>query len=72
MKNTKKSTRYDAAPRDIAEGINSSEIIEDFLPRPDELVFKKEIFFNSSSEINAAEGNFPGCFSKNACVRKTC
>ncbi|GAB4433257.1 MAG: hypothetical protein OHK0011_16240 [Turneriella sp.] len=42
MKNTKKSTRYDDAPRDIAEGINSSEIIEDFLPRPDELVFKKE------------------------------
>jgi hypothetical protein len=33
--------RYLDAPKDIAEAIESAEIIEDFLPSPDELVFKE-------------------------------
>lgn len=42
MQNTKKRTQYKKTPRAIADAINASEIIEDFLPKPEELVFKKE------------------------------
>lgn len=42
MRNIRKRTQYKNAPKGIAEAIDSSEIIEDFLPRPKELVFKKE------------------------------
>jgi len=42
MQNTRKKISYKAAPKDIADAIDSSEVIEDFLPRPEELVFKKQ------------------------------
>ena len=53
MQNTKKRTQYKGAPREIADAINASEIIEDFLPKPEELVFKKatvKVTMNLSKE----------------------
>lgn len=38
----KKSTTYKNAPSGIAEEILLSEIIDDFLPPPEQLVFKEE------------------------------
>jgi uncharacterized DUF497 family protein len=38
----KNKTKYSKAPKDIAQAISASEIIEDFLPAPDRLVFKEE------------------------------
>ena len=38
----KKQTRYSDAPTGVAEAIESAEIIDDFLPPPDSLVFKDE------------------------------
>jgi predicted DNA binding CopG/RHH family protein len=40
--NMKKRGGYTRAPRGIKEAIGQSEIIEDFLPAPDELVFKED------------------------------
>ena len=37
-----KKTKYTEAPQDIREAIEQSEVIEDFLPKPDELVFKED------------------------------
>jgi predicted DNA binding CopG/RHH family protein len=37
-----KKNRYTDAPPDIEEAIKKSEVIDDFLPRPSELVFKEE------------------------------
>ncbi|MDE2801194.1 MAG: CopG family transcriptional regulator [Gemmatimonadota bacterium] len=34
--------KYEQAPSDIAEAIEQAEIIEDFLPPPDQLVLKEE------------------------------
>ena len=42
MRNTTGKPKYKSAPKDIADAINSSEIVEDFLPRPEDLVFKKK------------------------------
>jgi len=42
MRNTTGKAKYTSAPKDIADAINSSEIVEDFLPRPEDLVFKKK------------------------------
>lgn len=42
MRNTTGKTKYKSAPKDIADAINTSEIIEDFLPKPEDLVFKKK------------------------------
>lgn len=38
----KNKTKYAKAPKDVARAISASEPIEDFLPRPDKLVFKEE------------------------------
>ena len=38
----KKKIRYKKAPKDIADAISSSNKIEDFLPKPEELVLKEE------------------------------
>ena len=38
----KKKTGYAKAPKDIAKAIADSELIEDFLPSPHQLVFKEE------------------------------
>ncbi len=37
-----KKTIYTNAPADIGKAIEESEIIEDFLPSPEKLVFKEE------------------------------
>jgi predicted DNA binding CopG/RHH family protein len=37
-----KKTIYTNAPKDIGKAIEESEIIEDFLPPPEKLVFKEE------------------------------
>ena len=37
-----KKTKYKNAPIDIAESIISAEIIDDFLPPPEQLVFNEE------------------------------
>lgn len=37
-----KKIKYSNAPRDVSEAIKQSEIIQDFLPLPDELVFKED------------------------------
>jgi len=37
-----KKTRYTEAPEDIKESIKRSEIIDDFLPKPEELMFKED------------------------------
>ncbi|HAO19499.1 MAG TPA: CopG family transcriptional regulator [Desulfobacteraceae bacterium] len=37
----KRKTDYKNAPKEIAEAIESSEIIDDFLPPPDKLVLKE-------------------------------
>lgn len=37
-----KKTEYTEAPQDIKEAIEKSEIIDDFLPKPSELVFKED------------------------------
>ncbi len=42
MPNTGRKIQYKKAPGDIAGAISASEIIEDFLPRPQDLVLKKE------------------------------
>ena len=34
--------KYEQAPSDIAEAIEQAEVIADFLPPPDQLVFKEE------------------------------
>jgi predicted DNA binding CopG/RHH family protein len=39
---TMKKTKYTEAPPDIKEAIEQSEVIEDFLPEPNELVFKED------------------------------
>ena len=39
----KSKTAYDKAPDDVAEAIQQAEIIEDFLPAPDQLVLKEEM-----------------------------
>jgi predicted DNA binding CopG/RHH family protein len=38
----KKIVKYSKAPKDIAESINSSKIIKDFLPSPEELILKEK------------------------------
>ena len=38
----KKKIKYRKAPRDVAQAILRSESVADFLPRPDDLVFKEE------------------------------
>jgi hypothetical protein len=38
----KKKMKYSKAPKDIADAISVSERVEDFLPRPEKLVFKEE------------------------------
>jgi hypothetical protein len=38
----KSKAKYDKAPKEIGRAISASEPIEDFLPRPDKLVFKDE------------------------------
>ncbi len=38
----KRKEKYAKAPKEIAEAISASVPIEDFLPRPDKLVFKEE------------------------------
>lgn len=38
----KKKTGYSSAPRGVKEAIEQSEVIEDFLPTPDQLVFKED------------------------------
>ena len=37
-----KKNKYTDAPPEIKEAIEQSEIIEDFLPSPDQLVFKED------------------------------
>jgi hypothetical protein len=37
-----KKTLYTNAPADIGKAIEGSDIIDDFLPSPDKLVFKEE------------------------------
>lgn len=37
-----KKTKYTDAPPDIRKAIEQSEVIEDFLPSPDKLVFKED------------------------------
>ncbi len=36
-----RKTKYRKAPRAIAEAINKAEIVNDFLPPPEKLVFKE-------------------------------
>lgn len=38
----KVKTRYRRAPRAIAKAIANAEIVDDFLPPPDKLVFREE------------------------------
>ena len=38
----KKRTVYSRAPREIADAIEKSEIIQDFLPAPEKLVLKED------------------------------
>jgi predicted DNA binding CopG/RHH family protein len=38
----KNKTKYRKAPKGVAEAILHSEIVEDFLPPPDKLVFKEQ------------------------------
>jgi len=40
--NMKKEIKYKNAPKSIADGIAESVIIEDFLPAPNQLIFKEE------------------------------
>jgi predicted DNA binding CopG/RHH family protein len=42
MRNTTEKSKYRSAPKVIADAIDSSEIVEDFLPNPQDLVFKKK------------------------------
>jgi len=44
MKKIKKKEiiKYSDSPRDIAEAIDSSKVIKDFLPSPDKLVLKEK------------------------------
>lgn len=37
-----KKTMYNNAPSNIGQAIKESVIVEDFLPRPDQLVFKED------------------------------
>jgi predicted DNA binding CopG/RHH family protein len=37
-----KKIKYTKAPPDIKEAIEQSEIVEDFLPSPDKLVYKED------------------------------
>ena len=37
-----KKTIYRDAPKDIAEAINAAEVVDDFLPPPEELVLRDE------------------------------
>ena len=49
----KKIVKYLSTPKDIAEAINSSIVIKDFLPPPDKLVLKdktKKITINLSEK----------------------
>jgi len=39
----KKTIKYSNAPKDVAEAIEKSKIIADFLPSPDELVLKEKV-----------------------------
>jgi predicted DNA binding CopG/RHH family protein len=41
-KNIMRKTIYTKAPTDIGKAIEESDIIDDFLPSPDKLVFKEE------------------------------
>lgn len=38
----RKKTKYAKAPADVAAALSVSEPIQDFLPRPENLVFKEE------------------------------
>ena len=38
----KKKTRYSNAPADVADAIGSAEIVEDFLPPPEDLIFRDD------------------------------
>lgn len=38
----KEKIRYRDAPTNVAEAIESSEVVEDFLPPPEELVFRDD------------------------------
>lgn len=38
----KNKTKYRKAPKAVADAISDSEIVEDFLPPPHELVFKEQ------------------------------
>src|SRR5258706_15339008 len=40
--NMKKRTQYEDAPLDIAQALSAARTIGDFLPAPDQLVFKEE------------------------------
>jgi predicted DNA binding CopG/RHH family protein len=42
-KSMKKKTIYKNAPKEIAKAIKSSKIVEDFLPKPEALVFKENM-----------------------------
>jgi predicted DNA binding CopG/RHH family protein len=37
-----KKTKYTNAPKDIGDAIESSNVVEDFLPSPDELIHKED------------------------------
>jgi predicted DNA binding CopG/RHH family protein len=37
-----KKTEYRSAPRRVAEAIHSAEVVDDFLPPPEDLVFRDE------------------------------
>ena len=37
----KSKTKYRSAPKRVAEAIDSAEVLRDFLPSPDKLVFKE-------------------------------
>lgn len=41
-KDIMKKTKYTNAPKDIGKAIEESEIVEDFLPSPEKLVFKED------------------------------
>ena len=61
-------TNYKNAPKEIAEAVESSEIIDDFLPPPEKLVLKEQsvrITLNLSADIvkffkeNAGKSGIP-------------
>ena len=37
----KKKTRYSEAPKSVAEALGASKAIDDFLPPPEKLIFKR-------------------------------